>query len=247
MAKYGSANCVLLIDGYDVLGVTTQLDHTVEAVTEETTALGDSWPVHEYANMKKASLTQDGFYDAAAGSSNAALNEKQGTARVVVFGFEGNTVGKRFSGYSGAMQADYKRIAARGELHKASASYQGSGIVEDGLIIHEHATEGAAGNTTDEQVDGGAGNAPSSAGASGYLQVSALTLGGYTNVVVKLRDSPDDITYSDLITFTAVTAAPAAQRATVTGDVDRYVAAAWAYTGAGTGQSVKFLVGLVRN
>lgn len=246
MAKYGSKDVgFLLVDGYDLLGVTTQLEHTIEAMLEETAALGDGWENHAYLGMKKASLTQEGFFDDAADSSNVALNEKQGSSRVLCFGLEGNTIGKKFTGYSGAMQVNYRRVAGRGALHKANAEYQGSGAVEDGHVLHAHSTETAAsGNTEATPVDNGASSAD---GGSGYLQVSALTLGGYTNVVVKVRHSADNVAYADLITFTAVTAAPAAERKTVTGTVNRYVASSWAFTGAGTGQSVKFMAGFKRN
>lgn len=246
MAKYGSDDVgFLLIDGYDVLGVTTQMEHTIEALLEETTALGDSWTEHTYTGLQRATLTQEGFFDDAGGSSHAALNEKQGSSRVVCFGLEGNTIGEKFVGHAGAMQAAYVRVASRGQLQKANAKYESNGTVEEGLILHAHGAETAAsGNTTATPVD----NAASSAsGGSGYLQVSALTLGGYTNVAIKVRHSADNITYADLVAFTVVTAAPAAERKTVAGTVNRYLAASWAFGGAGAAPSVTFLAGFFRN
>lgn len=246
MGKFGSNQCgFLLIDGYDVLGVTTQIEDNVEALIEETTALGDTWQEHEYTNIRRASIAQEGFFDDAAGSSNAALVAGPGTSRVLCYNVEGNTIGKKFVGYSGAMQAKYVRVASRGELHKANAEYQGNGVVEEGKILHAHGAETAAsGNTQASSVDNGAS---SSAGGSGYLQANALTLGGYTNVVVKVQHSADNVVFADLITFTAVTAAPTAERKTVAGTVNRYLAASWAFTGAGAGQSVTFLTGFKRN
>lgn len=247
MAKYSSKDCVLLIDGYNVLGVTTELTPSVEAMTEEDTALGDEWETHDYIGIQRAELTQNGFFDDASGSINDALNEQQGAERVLCFGIEGNTIGQQFTGFKGAMQSDFVRIASMNGLTKANASYKGSGTVEDGQILHALGAETADGDTESTPVDGGAGNAPSTNGGSGYLQVPALTLGGYTNVVVKVRDSADNITYGDLITFTAVAAAPAAERATVVGDVERYVACSWAFTGAGADPSVTPFVGFKRN
>lgn len=71
------------------------------------------------------------------------------------------------------------------------------------------------------------------------LHVPALDLGGGTNVVVTLRDSADGTTFSDVTSgaFTAVTAAPASERKSATGQIRRYRAIDWAFTG-GSSQSV---------
>lgn len=214
-------------------------------MTEETTALGDSATEHTYTGIQKATLTQQGFYDDAAAGQNAAFAANIGTAPVLCFGIEGNTIGEKFIGYSGAMQVTWERIANRGQLHKANARYDGSGIVEEGLILQDHSAEtGASGDTTASSVDN---SASSASGGSGYVQVSALTLGGYTNAVIKVRHSADNVTYADLIAFTAVTAAQTAERKTVTGTVNRYLAASYAFTGAGSGQSVTYMAGFKRN
>lgn len=83
-------------------------------------------------------------------------------------------------------------------------------------------------------------------GGAGYLQVTDVTLGGYTNVLVKVRDSADDITYGDLLSFTAVTAR-SAERVAVAGDVERHLAIGWDFVGSGTGQSITFFAGFARN
>jgi hypothetical protein len=89
--------------------------------------------------------------------------------------------------------------------------------------------------------------ASSANGGAGYLSVSALTLGGYTSVTVVIRHSTDDITFADLITFTAVTAAPTAERKTVTGTINKYTLTRHTFNGAGTGQSITFAAGLGRS
>jgi hypothetical protein len=78
-------------------------------------------------------------------------------------------------------------------------------------------------------------------GGAGYLEVSAYS--GFTSVVVKIRSSPDDVTYADLITFTTVTAAPAAERIAVAGTVDRYLCVTGTVTGSG---SITPFVGFAR-
>jgi hypothetical protein len=69
-------------------------------------------------------------------------------------------------------------------------------------------------------------------GGVAYLQVSDMT--GFTGFVGKVRSSADDITYADLATFTNVAAAPAAQRVTVNGTIDRYLSFDGAPTGSGS-------------
>jgi len=79
-------------------------------------------------------------------------------------------------------------------------------------------------------------------GGAGYLEVSALA--GLTGFVGKIRSSPDDITYADLITFANVTAAPAAERIAVAGTVDRYLSFNGDVTGTG---SITLFAGFGRN
>jgi hypothetical protein len=83
------------------------------------------------------------------------------------------------------------------------------------------------------------------AGGAAYLQVTALSLGGYTNVVAKVRHSADDSSYVDLVTFAAKTAI-GSERATVAGTVYRHLASSWAFTGSGSNPSVTFMVGFAR-
>ena len=244
MSTFGSDDVAFwLIDGYSVLGVTTQGAIVKEAVAEESHGFGDAWGEHAYVGLRRVSLSQNGFYDDAANSVNAALVSLMGTARVLCVGLEGNTLGKAFTGFAGAMQMAYERVMSRAELHKANATYQGSGAVEEGKILHIHQAEtGATLNSASDNNGGSSAN-----GASGYLQVSALTLGGYTSAALKIQDSPNDSTWLDLITFAAVTAAPAAERLTVAGTVDQYTRATLAYNGAGADQTITYMVGVARN
>lgn len=246
--RFNSSNIAfLLIDGYSVLGVTTDLTEDYTAKTEETTPLGSADETHAFTGLLSSKMSQSGFFDDAAGSSNDALVAGNGSSRVVCYGVEGNIIGKNFVGFAGALQTNYKRLQKVGALHKASADYVGSGQKNEGKILHAHGAETTAtGNTQASSVD----NAASSAtGAVGYLEVSALTLGGYTNAIVTLQDSADNITFADISggAFTAKTAAPAAQRLVIAGTIRRYVACRWAYTGAGTGESVTFMAGIVRS
>ena len=246
MAKRASADVgFFLIGGRGVLGTRTAIAVKKKGVFKETTVLGVGAVTRGYAGLADFEITQQGFFDDAAGSINEALATSQGTTPVVCLGVNGNTAGLKFDGFSAPLDVEFERIATDGDFVTAKGSYQGAGVGEKGVILHPHGTETAVGNTEGAtSVD----NTTSSAtGGSGYLQVEASVLGGYTNFVAKVRHSADDVTYADLITFTAVTAAPAAERKTVAGTVNRHLASSWSWTGAGAGQSAKFFVGFVRN
>src|SRR5688572_17916552 len=121
MAKFGSSSVAfLLVDGFNLLGVATELREETEAILEPTPSLGDSWEEHTPTGDRRAALSQQGFYDDASDSVNEALSGSQMTSRIVCYGFEGNTVGKKFSGMTGAFGAKYTRVASRQELHKAN-------------------------------------------------------------------------------------------------------------------------------
>jgi hypothetical protein len=244
MTRYGSADVgFLLVGGRDILGDSTMIEDSQEAITEDVTALGDDDEGHAYVGVDRYMVSQQGFYNDATDRSNAAL-VGIGTSKVMAFAPEGNTVGKRLVA-TASIIASYVRQLSRGALHKANASYVSAEKHDEGVILHALGARTAAGNSEGAaSVDNGASSA---AGGAGHLQVTALTLDGYTNVVVKVRHSADDVTYADLLTFTAVTAAPAAERKTVAGTVNRHLASAWAFTGAGTAPSVTFMAGFARH
>jgi len=107
------------------------------------------------------------------------------------------------------------------------------------FTVVQNVTVGGTGGTIVE--------AKTASGGSGYVQVTALALGGYTSVTLVIRDSADDITFGDLVTFTATTTAPSAQRGAVAGTVERYLASEYTFNGAGSSQSVTFLAGFCRD
>jgi len=244
VAKFSSKDCILLIDGYNVMGVNTELTHTKEAGTEESTAFGDTWQAHLAVGINRAETTQEGFYDDAAASINAALNEQQGVARIMSAGFEGNTMGKAFVGHAGNLQINYNRIASVNSLHRVNASYLSSGVVDEGLILLPLTVLTADGNTASTPVDGGAAT---DYGGAAYLHVTNVE--DCDDIVVKVRDSADGLAFADLLTFTAVAPTRGAERLTVAagvGSVRRYLAASWAFTNPGAAPSATVLVGFAR-
>ena len=136
-----------------------------------------------------------------------------GASRVVCYNFETNTIGKNFVGFAGALQVKYSRVVKVGELHKFNAEYTGSGAMENGKVLHQLKNEtSSSGDTQSSSVDNGASSAD---GGAGYLQLYSLTLGGYDNLYIYIRDSADDITFADNGGFAANVSSPSAVRITI--------------------------------
>lgn len=242
MTVRGSADVgFLLVNGMNILGDMTQIEDEQTAVMEETTPLGTAAQTHEYVGVSDYVLSQDGFYNDAANRSNAAL-VGIGTAKVISYAPEGNVLGGKI--VTGQMiGGTYKRQIQRGTLTKAAATYMSRGAHDEGIILHPLGEETEDGDTTGDSQDN---TTSSSNGAAGVLQLTALDLDGYDDLLVKIQDSSDDMSYADLIAFTAKTTAPAAERKEVTGSVDRYVACIWEFEGSGTDPSATFAVGFAR-
>lgn len=83
--------------------------------------------------------------------------------------------------------------------------------------------------------------ANSTGGGIGFQQITDFS--GFTGYVGKVRDSADDTTYADLVTFANVTSAPSAEAVTVSGTVDRYLACDGNVTGSG---SLTVFIGFAR-
>lgn len=247
MAKYGSSSAgFLLVGGDNVLGVTTLLADSQGASTAATQSLGDAWPESLPTGVRNATVDASGLYDDAAGSINDAHAANVGTSQVVCWNLSGDTTGNAFHGVEGAYTASYVRGTSVGELHTAKGVYDVSGKLDtDGVILHTLSAETANYNTdTSGEQDNGAS---SSAGGAGYVQCTALTLGGYTSVTHTVRHSADDITYTTLLSFTTITASSTAERVAVSGTVNRYISCSGTFVGSGSGPSVTSFIGFKRD
>lgn len=242
MTKYGQADVFLLIDGYDISGDTFELSDDIEAIKEQTDGFGDEWVTEDYVGVKRASITHRSFYDDVVGGTQEALVSIQGADRVLCAGVEGNAQGRKVVCFPRIIQSRVARSATRAELHKISAEYD-SNERFNSTIIQSLAAEAGAGDTSDGSVDitGFAGS------ARVFLQVTELTLGGYTDVTIKVQDSADDAVFVDFATFTNVSAAPAAEALLVAGPVSQYVKTTLTWNGAGAGESITLLTAIAED
>jgi hypothetical protein len=116
-----------------------------------------------------------------------------------------------------ADDTSYEVSGAVADVVQTSAEFQSSDGVEHGKILSSGTAISSTGNGT--SVD----NALSSAnGGVGFLSVPTNTRNG--NITVKVQQSADDSTFTDLITFTVVTSTQKTfERVEVAGTVARYL------------------------
>lgn len=243
MSIRGSADVAFfLLGGYDILGYQTEISDAHEALLEESHTLGDAWREQSYVGVRQADFSQDGFYDDAVNANHDALSTGPGVSRVLCYGPAGTATGAPFTGYAGAMQVDYDRIVSRGALHKARATYRGSGRVDEGKILWTH-----KGTNTSSTNSGAIDTSVSTTGGVGYFQLSSFTSAALaTGVLARVQHSSDNVTFADLISFTAAAAAPTAQRIETTAVVERWLRMAASYQGGAAPATAVLFVGFAR-
>ncbi len=247
MAKYGSDDVRLLVDGYDLSGDTFELEVTKEAALQESHAFGDDWVELLAPGVQQGTITHQSFYDDANDKTEEALVEQEGTERVLMAIMSNAQSGQAVC-FQGAMQRNNVRGVTRNELHKISAEYLSSARIDECTLLQSLAAESGDGATSDGSLDN---SSSSSDGGPAYIEVTALTLGGYDNVIVKVQESSDDGTdpWADVVTFPTVTVAPTAARVVISSGstVEQWLRVTLTWTGSGSGESVTLAVGFLRD
>ena len=236
VGKFGPASGVFLVDGYNMLSnkITAMREKAPSQLTD-TTGIGDTFYETAPTGLTSVEVTQEGaFFDTTANYSHAALSgsvpsSPQATARVLCVGFAGQTVGYPMVGFQGTYSQDYEVVAEMGNLQKANVTYAMTGQRDAGVILQPLAAQTDSWDTTSTPVDN---SASTSDGGVGYIQCTAAS--GFSGFVGKIRHSSDDVTYSDLLSFTDDVSAPFAERVTVSGTVNRYLSFTGIITGTGS-------------
>jgi len=210
------------VNGYDLSGYLTGIKGSNEADTAEVSTFGDS-AKERISGLRDASITGEGVFDGATSAEDqvfaAALGVNNGIFTVMP---QGDTLGNRAYGLS-AEETSYESDADLGDAVKFSFEAQGNVGNESGVVLRALAAATASGTATG--VDG-AGTTTQK--VYGYLQVTAIAGGTLT---VKVQDSADDSTYTDLLTFSAVSSAHASERMAAAGTTRRYTRTIWTLNG----------------
>ena len=235
VGKFGPASGICLVDGYNVLSnKLTSLSEKATSEMTDTTGLGDSFYETSPIGRTTLEVVQEGaFFDTTAAYSHAAFSgslpsSPQSSARVMCVGFAGQTTGYPFVGFEGAYSMTYEVLAELGNLQKANVTYTMTGKRSAGVILQPLAAKTADWNTQSSPVDNSASTA---SGGEGFMQVTAAT--GFSAFVGTIQHSADDISYATLIDFTDLVAI-GAERKTVSGTVNRYLAFSGNVTGSGS-------------
>lgn len=187
--------------------------------------------------LRDGGMQVTSYHDPAAGRAHAAFSALPRTDVILTY-CRGQLTGNPAACLN-AKQLNYDPTrGADGSLtFKVDAQGDGYGLewgeqLTSGMRTDTAATPGAV------QDDGGA----TGYGAQAYLHATALA---GADATVAVQHSADSVSWSSLLSFAQVTSAPQAQRAAVTGTVNRFVRAST--TTSGGFSSFSFQVSLVRN
>jgi hypothetical protein len=160
----------------------------------------------------------------------------------VVLGPAGTGPGAYVITVNGVVTVAYDVVSQVGLLTKANVTYQVNGPAADGAVIQPYTTYTADWDTavTPGPADHGAATTN---GGTASLTVAAMDA-GITSLVVTVKHSTDNLTYTTLATFPTVAAAPSQQQIVIGGTINRYVAISGDLTGTG---SVTVIASLHRN
>ena len=240
MAKRSGLGSVLYYDGYDLSGDKQSFSIASPMTPIDVTAINKS-AVERIGGRRDGSMSSVSFFNPAVGQGHEVESALLLTDRIYTIGI-GATIGSP-AAMLVAKQIGYDPTrTAEGEL-TFSLEAQGNGY---GLEWGELLT---AGTRTDTGATNGASldlTGSTAFGAQFYLHVTAFT---GTDVTIKIQDSADDSSFTDLTAgaFTSVTTGPQSQRIQTARNatVRRYLRVATATTGGFT--SVSFVVSAVKN
>lgn len=223
------------LDGYKLTPLASEVTPSIEFETIEAGAYNN--PVKQYlCGRGEGSLEFSGFFDSTlTGATHEAL-KLVGVDKVAGVAW-GDNAAPAMGDIACGMpvhQSSYTVSADLNGLLAAKAALKSIGTpLEWGTLLANLTGVSADGNTTAvDQL------AASSAGASAYLFVTGVSASD--TAVIKVQHSTNNSTWTDLITFAANASVITAERAEVSGTVNRYVRVFYDVTG--TGISINFAV-----
>lgn len=232
-------NTVIYLGGYDLTSFFKKLQWAHTVAKADTTTFGATDET-SLPGPRAAIATLNGLWDPTTpGGSHAVLSAIVGTAgQVLTTAPNGNALAAPVEVASG-FEGKYTPGSDIGTATTADAEFQASGGLFYGVVQHTLQAETVTGNSA--YVDG---LASSSNGWVAHLHVTAIS-GAGAQLVSKIQDSADHITFADLTSaaFAAATAI-GGQEITGTGVVRQYTQEV--HTISGTTPSVTFLVAFAR-
>lgn len=220
---HGKGTSVLL-NAYDLSAYLNSADQTISVETAETTCFGSSAKSY-VVGLRDGSISVGGFFDGAASAVDEVITTALGgsTAAVVSIVETGAaTIGNRCT-VCQAHETSYQITGAVGDAVAVSAEFQIDGTNSSGayrgVVLADLASySGTTKNYT--AVDNGASS------ANGLIANLHVTANAAASLVVKVQHSTDNVTFTDLITFTTL-AGTGSEHKIVSGTVNRYLRVTW--------------------
>lgn len=210
-------NVNVFVDEFDFSTFFNDVSASSAVETTETSAFGTSAKTY-IVGLQDGTVSLSGMFDGTATGTDVHFSSVLGQAskQLVLVAPSGHSNGAS----AVVLQADstsYEVSGAVADIVQTSAEFQSDEGVEHGVILSSGAAITATGNGT--SVDNGAA---STNGGVGFLSVPINTRNG--NNTIKVQQSADNATFTDLITFTVVTSSQlTSERVEVTGGVARYL------------------------
>lgn len=232
MAKQTGLTDKFYIDGHDLSGNVAALSTaSTKKATLETPVLEKAGMVRiaGHADSEIAFMT---WFDDGTNLEHTALKGLP-TSDVVVLYCRGDATDSPAAGLT-AKQINYDGTKGSDKALSFNVQCLGQGVpLEWGVLLTDGLITQSSAGSTSTKDDG----ASSSSGLSAYIQVVDINSGAPT---VKIEDSTNGSSWSDLVSFTAISdgAEPKAERVTVSGTVNRYLRV----TCTGTFSNAQFVV-----
>ena len=231
MAKQSGISDAIYVGGRDLSGNVTSMD-TVSArrATIDTPTI-DSAAMVRLQGQADGEITVTSWFDDGTNLEHAAFSPLP-TTDVQVLYCRGTAADSPAAGLV-AKQINYDGSKSQDKALSLNVQCLGQGTpVEWGVLLQAEATHASA--TSSSSKDD---SASSASGIAAYLQLIDINSGSPT---IKLQHSANNSSWSDLITFTAVSDGnePTAERKEASGTVNRYLRV----TSTGTFSNAKFVI-----
>ncbi len=228
MAFVHGKDAEVAMGSFAITGYLRGVEDGAEVELADVTVLGDEG--HRFVpGLDTGTLSFDGVFDntvAATGQDATVEALKQAaSASVITVAPAGFALGNRVSSCEARLN-NYAIASPVTDAVGFQAGWQTDGQVDKGVALSALASVSATANGTG--VDNGAA---STNGAVGWLHVPVNTRDG--SITVKVQHSTDNSVFTDLITFTVVSASTiTSERVAVTGTVNRYTRVQWTVAGS---------------
>lgn len=239
MTQVHGKNVIVLYNGINLSGDFTSIDLNQTVDTVDISTFGDT--DHEYmtGTIVNASSWNTIWNDGTAASGAAEANFTPNLGSATLFPamvIPNNVVASRAYGAHDAMLSAYNVGGAVSDAVKASGSFQCSGGLRAGSLIHHHTQRTTAANTT------GAADAAGVAttrGARAYFQLTQVTGGSVTMTIE--HSATQGGAYAQLLTFSAQAAVGGFYQTIAVGvNINGFVRATWTQTASSWTGAVVF-------